>query len=321
MEPSTAVLVYNPEAGRLRSRPGLLEKLLAELRRRVPDVEAAPTEGPQTAGRVVRQWIERGAELVCVAGGDGTVNEAAEGLAGGQVPLLVLPAGTANVLSCEIGTGNDALAVLRGLEQMECADVTPGVLRTGAGERPFLCMAGAGLDARIVRLVSPAWKRRLGKLSYWQGALAQLGRRLEVFEAEAGGRKYECSFALAARVRNYGGDLWIARHANLLEDRLAVVLFEGTSSLRYVKYFAGVLLGRLRGMSGVHVLDAQRVALRLLEDPVIDLQVDGEHAGSAPAEIGLGEKRIRLLVPRRFLDAMRARRRQEEAAMQARVTG
>jgi diacylglycerol kinase family enzyme len=126
---------------------------------------------------------------------------------------------------------------------------------------------------------------------------------------------------LAARVRNYGGELWIARHANLLEDRLAVVLFEGTSSLRYVKYFAGVLLGRLRGMSGVHVLDAQRVALRLLEDPVIDLQVDGEHAGYAPAEIGLGEKRIRLLVPRRFLDAMRARRRHEEAATQARVTG
>jgi diacylglycerol kinase family enzyme len=237
------------------------------------------------------------------------------------VPLLVLPAGTANVLSCEIGTGNDALAVLRGLEQMECADVTPGVLRGAEGERLFLCMAGAGLDARIVRLVSPAWKRRLGKLSYWQGALAQLGRRLEVFEAEAGGRKYECSFALAARVRNYGGELWIARHANLLEDRLAVVLFEGTSSLRYVKYFAGVLLGRLRGMSGVHVLDAQRVALRLLEDPVIDLQVDGEHAGYAPAEIGLGEKRIRLLVPRRFLDAMRARRRHEEAATQARVTG
>jgi diacylglycerol kinase family enzyme len=313
--------VYNPEAGRIRSRPGFPERLLAELRRRLPQVEAAPTEGPRTAGRVVRQWIERGADLVCVAGGDGTVNEAADGLAGTQVPLLVLPAGTANVLSCEIGTGNDAMAVLRGLEQMECADVAPGVLRGAEGERLFLCMAGAGLDARIVRLVSPAWKRRLGKLSYWQGGLAQLGRRLEVFEAEIGGRRYECSFALAARARNYGGDLWIARHANLLEDRLAVVLFEGTSSLRYVKYFAGALLGRLRGMSGVHVLDAQRMGIRLLQDPVIDLQVDGEHAGYAPAEIALGEKRIRLLVPRRYEEKMRRRRKQEEAALQARVTG
>lgn len=306
-KPSAAVLVYNPEAGRIRSRPKMIDKLLTPLRERVEHVEAAPTEGPRTAGRVVRKWIEKGAELVCVAGGDGTVNEAAEGIAGTGVPLLVLPAGTANVLSCEIGAGNDAVRVASRLEQFEPVEFAPGVLRNAEGERLFLCMAGAGLDARIVRLVSPEWKRRLGKLSYWQGGIAQLGRRLETFEAEVEGRRYECSFALLARVRNYGGDLWIARHANLLEDRLAVVLFEGRSSLRYVKYFSGVLLNRLEGMSGVRLLEAQQVKIRPLGDPMIDLHVDGEHAGFAPAEAALSGRRIRLLVPPRFAEAMRAR--------------
>ncbi len=162
--------------------------------------------------------------------------------------------------------------------------------------------------------MSPQFKRRFGKLSYWEAGFAQLGRRLEEFEAVVDGRPFSCSFALLSRVRNYGGDLWIARHANLLEDRLAVVLFQGRSSLRYLKYFLGVLTARLGAMDGVRVLDAREAEIRLLKDPVIDLQVDGEHAGYAPARLGLSEKRVRLLVPPRFAAAMRARIGEEEKA-------
>ncbi len=300
-------VVYNPEAGRIRVRPGLVQKLIDSLRQRFDNVEAAPTPAPGAAARIVQYWIGQGADLVCIAGGDGTVNEALDGLAGTGVPLLVLPAGTANVLNCEIGTGNNALRAVDRLDEMEPVDVAPGVLRRAGEERLFLCMAGAGLDARIVRLVRPEWKKRLGKLSYWEGGLAQLGRRLEVFEVRVNGRRYECSFALLARVRNYGGDLWIARHANLLEDRLAVVLFEGDSSLRYLKYFAGVLTGRLGRLRGAHVLRAERVELPEAGEVAVDLQVDGEHAGFAPAEVGLSGRRMRLLVPRAYAAAMRAR--------------
>lgn len=312
-KPNAAVLLYNPEAGRIRTRKDLIPRLLGVLRGRIPWVEAAPTEGPMTAGRIARAWIERGAELVCVAGGDGTLNEAAAGIAGSEAPLLVLPAGTANVLSNEIGTGNNPLRVAARLEELVPVSVAPGVLRNAAGERLFLCMAGAGLDARIVRMVSPQVKRRFGKLSYWAAGLEQVGRRLEELEAIVDGRSFRCSFALASRVRNYGGDLWIARHANLLEDRLGVVLFEGANSLRYLKYFAGVLLDRLRGMSGVHVLDAHHVEIRLLADPIIDVQVDGEHAGYAPASVGVSGRRVLLLVPPRYAALSRARAAADES--------
>lgn len=300
------MLLYNPEAGRIRRRPLLIQEVLECLRSQIPSVEAIPTEGPMTAGPIARRAIQRGADLVCVAGGDGTINEAAAGIAGSGAALAVVPAGTANVLSNEIGTGNHPLRAASRLGHMVAVSIAPGLLRTAEGERPFLCMAGAGLDARIVRLVRPQTKRRLGKLSYWEAGLAQLGRRLELFEAVIGGRPYTCSFALLSRVRNYGGDLWIARHASLLEDRLAVVLFEGASSLRYLKYFAGAVLGRLRGMRGVHVLDARQAEIRLLADPLIDLQVDGEHAGFAPAHIGLSQNRLRLLVPPEYLARMQA---------------
>ncbi|MGC8882164.1 MAG: diacylglycerol/lipid kinase family protein [Bryobacteraceae bacterium] len=299
-------MLYNPEAGRTRVRRELVRRLLEELRAGLGTVEAVPTEGPMTAGRIARRWIEAGAELICVAGGDGTLNEAAAGVAGTEAALLPLPAGTANVLCNELGLGNDPLRAAAQLRQLTPVPVAPGVLRTGSGERLFLCMAGAGLDARIVRLVSPEFKRRLGKLSYWEAGFAQVGRRLEEFEAVVDGRRFRCSFALMSRVRNYGGDLWIARHANLLEDRLAVVLFEGSSSLRYLKYFAGVVLGSLAGMRGVHVLDARQVEVRPLDASVIDLQVDGEHAGHAPATVELSHRRLRLLVPKRYAEAMQA---------------
>ena len=83
--------------------------------------------------------------------------------------------------------------------------------------RYFLCMAGAGLDAKIVREVSPALKDRTGKVAYWAAGLAMFPHRLEQLEVRVQGQVYRCGFALASRVRNYGGDLEIASGASLLQ--------------------------------------------------------------------------------------------------------
>ena len=162
-------------------------------------------------------------------------------------------------------------------------------------------MAGLGLDARIVKLVSPAVKRRLGKASYWFAGFGQLGTRLPEFEVRLdGGAPVRCSYALAARVRNYGGDLEIAAHAGLLRDDLAVVLFSGSSSLPYLKYFSGVLLKRLERMRGVTV----RHAFSLEAQPA-DLQLDGEWAGDAAVRLEVAPKSLVLLLPSTFLALQR----------------
>ena len=270
-------------------------------------MEVRPTTGPRTAGAIARQAIDGGARLVCVAGGDGTVNEVISGVAGTGVPLAVFPAGTANVLGMETGLGGNALRVARNFSSLVAQDVALGTIcLPGEEPRYFSCMAGVGLDARIVRLVSPSFKRRFGKLSYWEGGFAQVGKRLPEFDVKVDGRSCRASFALISRVRNYGGDLEIARHANLLSDEFAVVLFEGPSSLRYLKYFSGVLLNRLEGMSGVTLAHARTVEVYSSRDP-IDLQVDGEHAGYAPARLEIAPARLNLMLPPEFVAAMKAR--------------
>ena len=69
------------------------------------NVTVAPTTGPATAGAIARAYIARGADLILAAGGDGTINEVAEGMVHSHVPLAILPGGTANVLAMEMKLG------------------------------------------------------------------------------------------------------------------------------------------------------------------------------------------------------------------------
>jgi diacylglycerol kinase (ATP) len=288
----------------MRRHPELFERALDVLRQKWPEVHTVATEGPQTAGRIVSDCIAQGAGLVLVAGGDGTINEAAAGAAGTDVPFGFLPFGTANVLSNELRMGNNPVHAAELIKQCTPIPVSLGRMVTGSGTRLFLCMAGAGLDARIVRLVNPKVKSVLGKYAYWIYAFEQVGRRLPEFKVRVSGREYVTSFALISRVRNYGGDIEIAKRANLLEDHFAIVLCEGRSSSRYLKYFAGVLFNTLDRMSGVHVLEATSVEVEPIEGGPLDLQVDGEYAGCGAGRYEIVEGSIRLLIPPPYLSVM-----------------
>lgn len=300
-------LIYNPAAGSLvRRGERLLNQSLQILEQAGHKVTAVPTTGPQTAGGIARRCLESGADLILAAGGDGTINEVINGMAGSQVPMGILPGGTANMLAVELGLGPrmqraaslvgacDPERVSLGL--LQCADTPP---------RHFLLMAGIGLDAHIVYSLNLKLKSRLGKLAYWLAGFGQLERRLEEFQVEAGGRRVTASFALASRVRNYGGDLEIATTANLLEPVFALVLFEGAQAYRYLRYFVGVLTRSLERMEGVTVLHVDRLSCSGPPGTRVYVQVDGEYAGRLPATAQIVPDSLTLLLPPDFRDRAR----------------
>ena len=259
----------------------------------------APTTGPATAGAIACSHITAGADLILAAGGDGTINEVAEGMVHSQVPLGILPAGTANVLAMEMKLGTRLEAAAEKLEQCRPSRIAMGSLhaQNGGKSRHFLLMAGVGLDAHIVHHVNPALKARTGKFAYWVAGWSLLGRRLPEFSVDVDGKRTQCSFALLSRVRNYGGDFEIARSVTLFDDDFEAVLFEGKSSLRYVPYFVGLAANRLQGMKGVTVMRARQVSLARPEDARVYVQVDGESAGHLPADIHIVPQALTLLVP------------------------
>jgi len=264
-------------------------------------VEATPTEGPGTAAEIARRLIERGADLILAAGGDGTINEVVNGMAHSAVPLGILPAGTANVLANELALGNTMERAAKALDQCVTERVALGLLSNeGSSPRHFLLMAGAGLDAEIVNDINAKLKAALGKVAYWISGFGKVGTKLAEFTVEAEGQVFPASFALASRVRNYGGDLEIAPTISLLDDQFELVLFEGASSFTFLKYMLGVVARRHQSMRGVTILRTRKAVFSGSVDRDIHLQVDGEYAGLAPASVEIVPNALTLLVPPLF---------------------
>ena len=225
-------IIHNPTAGgaRWRRYGAVLERLAAagaqieELATgRRGDAEAyAAALGPEDCDRLV------------VAGGDGTVNEAINGLlanrAGGRaLPLAVLPLGTANVLALEIGLSTRPQAVARYILEGIARPVALGE----ADGRAFCLMAGIGFDAHVVAGVDARLKRRLGKLAYVWHTLRQLAvydfprYRVAVDEAV-----FSAASAVVCNARFYGGRYVLAPDAQLEAASLEVCLFERPGRLR-----------------------------------------------------------------------------------------
>jgi len=261
-------------------------------------VEAVPTHGPNTAAALARECIERGADLILVGGGDGTMNEVINGMAHSDVPVAILPGGTANVLANELAIGNRLEPAAKLVSACVPQRISLGLLRCADAEpRYFALMAGAGLDAHIVYHISARLKLAIGKVAYWISGFVHGMRLLPEFTVDVDGRQSQSTFALASRVRNYGGDLEIARNITLLDHDFEVVLFAGVNPFRYIKYLTAVLIGKAHGLKGVTVLRADSVSLSSPEDARIYVQVDGEYAGKLPATVEIVPKCLTLLLP------------------------
>jgi diacylglycerol kinase (ATP) len=292
------VLIYNPAAGALRRNPQrILQRTIAALAGGGLSPRLLPTSGPGTAGSLAQEAVRQGADLVLVLGGDGTVNEVVQGLVHSNVPLGVLPGGTANVLAMELGLGSHPETAARRLVAFEPRPVALGRITGSFGSRYFLLMAGAGLDANIVYEVSAGLKNAVGKLAYWAAGFARFFKRVEQLEVgvvtQVDRQIHRCGFALVSRVRNYGGDLEIASGASLHDDHFEVVMFEGSNPLRYAWYMLNVAARRVQRMRGVRVLRAHRVEI-LTDTPV---QIDGEFLGRQTVTIEIVPGAIHLLLP------------------------
>jgi diacylglycerol kinase family enzyme len=210
----------------------------------------------------------------------------------------------------EMRMGSDPIRAAAQFNSLVPVRVATGLLQgpNHRAGRYFLLMAGVGLDAYIVYNLNLEWKARMGKLAYWLAGFSQVGKRIEEFDVTVDGQGYRAGFALCSRVRNYGGDLEIARGANLLADDFEMVLFQGESVSRYLGYFAALVAGRLDRTPGVTVLRARHVEFGRPDNPEVYIQIDGEGVGRPPAAVSVVPESLTLLVPDHFLRLAQSRR-------------
>ncbi|MFL6464142.1 MAG: diacylglycerol/lipid kinase family protein [Bryobacteraceae bacterium] len=296
-----AAVIYNPSARGLSRRQYLLERSIAALARQDIEAQLVPTTAPGSASAQAREQIENGCDLILAAGGDGTINEVANGMLHSRVPLAILPGGTANVLAREIRLPMHMERAASSIRQLKPHRMAVGGLRfDGPKQRGFVCMAGAGLDAEIISRLNLDLKAAAGKLAYYLCGFAQVLRTLPEFEVIVDGKRHTASFALISRVKSYGGDLQIARGASLFRNDFEVVLFRGTKAMRYLPYLVGVTLGQAARMNGCSVLYGRTVICQRPSGEPVYVQVDGELAGALPMTAEIIPDALTLLVPPQY---------------------
>ncbi len=287
------LVVYNPAAG--KDRQTRLTEVTARLRNLGCTVTARETLRRGDAERFAATAAAAEFDVLVAAGGDGTINEVVNGLvAGGSgLPLALLPLGTANVLALEIGLDpRDGEAVARTIAHGPIHDVHPGV----ANGRHFMLMVGAGLDAHVVEGVSAALKRRAGRLAYVVESLRQaFGYDFPELRIRANGATYEGHMAIACKGRFYGGPFVAAPGARLDRPKLEVCILSMAGIAAMMRYGLALPLNKLASLPDVtHVFADKVVILGPRGAPV---QGDGDIVARLPAEIGIAEETVRLVMP------------------------
>jgi diacylglycerol kinase (ATP) len=260
-------------------------------------VEVWQTAGPNDAARLAAEAVAAGAREVVVRGGDGTLHEAIQGLAGKGVRVAVWPAGTANVLARQLALPFDAERAAAVLARGRTKRISLGCAtneRTGA-RRYFFMMAGVGLDASVVRHVRPRLKRRVGEVAYWYSGLSHLAHwRPREFTVEANGESFPATYAAIGKAPWYGGGLAITPRARLDADEFEVCVINTHSRLRYLRLLAHAMRGGApEGTRAVKFVRASRVRAV----GAADVQADGELIGELPMTFEIVNDGLEVFVP------------------------
>jgi diacylglycerol kinase (ATP) len=289
------LVIYNPTAGGRKRRR--LERWLAHLGRLGAEVTLSETEGPRHAETLARAADPRRFDAVAVAGGDGTINEAVNGLAHSGLPLALLPLGTANVLANEIGLPRRLAALAEIAAFAPALPVWPGEAQPeGGGARRFLVMAGIGFDAEVVEHLDLALKRRAGKLAYVASILGRLQHyRPRFYRAEIDGVAIEGASLVAAKAHFYGGRYVLAPAARLDQPSLQLVVFGNAGRRAALGYLAAMGAGRLACCRSLRVLPA--TVLDLVEPVGAPVQLDGDIQLRLPARISIAATPLQLIHP------------------------
>jgi diacylglycerol kinase (ATP) len=297
-----ALLIFNPTAGRARGvRSGALERARKVLARQGIESELAPTDGPGSAPGLARQAVREQRQIVIVCGGDGTLNEVVNGLAGSSVPLALLPAGTANVFAKELGLPWNIERAASLIGGSRFRRISLGHVKAEEGEkdgRYFLSLAGAGPDGAIVRAVNPSLKERTGTVAYWIEGFRQLtSYRFPRFRVEFENETVEGTLIIAGRTKHYGGPFQITTRADLYGNDFELMLCTTNSRWKYLSYMPLLFSGRLRHVRDIRFVRATEMCCEPIDAEPIWVQVDGEAAGRLPAEFRIVRDALTLAVP------------------------
>ena len=276
--PKNIQVIINPAAGQPDT---ILNKLNAVFHEAGIRWDVSITHESGDATRLAHEAIKSGVDIVCAYGGDGTVMEVAHAVRGGQVPMAILPGGTANLMAVELGIPKDLTkaAQIAADENSLITKVDMGKV----GERFFMLRLGMGVEGEKVRLADRELKDRYGILAYTIAALkavknAQMAKYRVTIDGEQ--NEVEGLMCLVDNAGNLGiASVSAAKDISVNDGLLDVIIVRDASFSSVVSAAHGITE---KGPDPGSYYHWQGREISVHVDPPTVVQADGEMWGETP---------------------------------------
>jgi diacylglycerol kinase (ATP) len=277
---------------------------------------AAALLHPDVSPKVVDRFRSSGVEIkiqdnledsenfsaAVIFGGDGTVHRHLAQLHHYKTPTLVVPTGSGNDFAKALGIRSVDIALRAWkqfyADQKNVREMDLGVIRAGAQETLFCCVAGVGMDAdanaRANRM--PSWLKSRGGyvLAALQALIAFKPAEMNI-SAEGREIRSKAFFIAVGNAVSYGGGMKVTPQATLDDGLLDICLVSRMNKLKLLCWVPTIFFGKHLHLKEVEYFQARQIAIEA--ERKLDLYADGDHAGQTPVEIGLIRRGLRVIVP------------------------
>ena len=273
---------------------------LAELRRRLEaDLGADPlwfeVEKSRMAPNAVKRCLKAGADLILVWGGDGTVQRVVDTVAGSDVTLGILPAGTGNLLANNLGIPIDLKGALEVALHGARQDLDVGVIN---GER-FAVMAGAGFDAIMMKDADTKMKDRFGRLAYVYTGVKASGEASTKVKVDVDGQRWfsgRAGCVLFGSMGTLTGGLRAFPDADPTDGKLEVGVVTADSPVKWARVLARAAMKKADRSPLARTTRAKKVDVRFAAPVAYELD-GGARPAAKKLKVRVQPAAVRFAVP------------------------
>ena len=286
-------IIYNPDAGQPQALLKSFNRIFHKAGVRW-DLHITNENGD--GERLAKQVIADGTDVVAVYGGDGTLMDVANGMAGGSVPMAIIPGGTGNVMSVELGIPRDPSAACSLIVNPQ--HILRPIDLGRVENRCFMLRVGFGLEANIVRGAGREMKDRFGVFAYLMSILAALSQPSPAhYFLNLDGNEFECD-GLACMIANAASlgvaGLDLADNISITDGLLDVFIIRKIDMEELFSMAARVLGSPETPDSLLH-WQVSKVQIR--SDPPQQIEADGDLIGVGQASIEVLPLALNIIVP------------------------
>ncbi|MFN8673532.1 MAG: diacylglycerol kinase family protein [Candidatus Sericytochromatia bacterium] len=294
-----ALLIHNPTSGQIWTtyKP---ENAIDFLKEKGWKVDLIKTEYAGHAKELASKAIKDKYPVVISSGGDGTINEIIQGLAGSETLLGVLPVGTTNVLAKDLKIPSSYKKALEVINELNSEKIDLGLIN----DRYFVLMVGIGFDAKVMSEVDSNFKKIAGLVAVVTTSPISMINHKQAHTSitiwDKHGKKQKIKMPsyqlIVCNSSTYGNSIKVMKDSSIYDGLLDLIIFKSQNRYDFSRDLLTMAFFTKETFDeACEIIKASKVVIKT--DPPMHVQVDGDSIGTTPVTIAIRHKFLNIIVP------------------------